>query len=76
MIKVLCFASLKEQLGKDEFILDHESLTVNELFQVLEAKYNFQNDSIMVAINEEYAVSDDRIVSGDVVALIPPVSGG
>jgi sulfur-carrier protein len=30
----------------------------------------------MVAINEEYANEDDKIKSGDIVALIPPVSGG
>jgi molybdopterin converting factor small subunit len=30
----------------------------------------------MVAINEEYANEEDTIQSGDVVALIPPVSGG
>ena len=30
----------------------------------------------MIAINEEYAVDGDLIQPGDVVALIPPVSGG
>ncbi|EEL48904.1 Molybdopterin converting factor (Subunit 1) [Bacillus cereus Rock3-44] len=34
------------------------------------------SDQLMVAINEEYANADDKIQSGDVVALIPPVSGG
>lgn len=30
----------------------------------------------MVAINEEYANEDDIIQTGDVIAMIPPVSGG
>ncbi|MDX5871524.1 molybdenum cofactor biosynthesis protein MoaE [Bacillus cereus group sp. BfR-BA-01344] len=34
------------------------------------------SNEIMVAINEEYANEDDIIQTGDVVAMIPPVSGG
>ncbi len=30
----------------------------------------------MFAINEEYAVDEDVVKAGDIVALIPPVSGG
>ena len=33
-------------------------------------------DSIMVAVNEEYTSQDHILKEGDVVALIPPVSGG
>ena len=29
-----------------------------------------------MAVNEVYAESDVRVVAGDTVALIPPVSGG
>ncbi|EEM84093.1 Molybdopterin converting factor (Subunit 1) [Bacillus thuringiensis serovar huazhongensis BGSC 4BD1] len=34
------------------------------------------SSEIMVAINEEYANEDDIIQTGDVIAMIPPVSGG
>ena len=44
---------------------------------VVAKEYNVPvTEPIMVAINEEYANEDDRVQSGDVVALIPPVSGG
>ena len=40
-------------------------------------KYNIAiSNEIMVAINEEYANENDIIQTGDIVAMIPPVSGG
>ena len=30
----------------------------------------------MIAVNEEYALDEQVINKGDVIALIPPVSGG
>ena len=33
-------------------------------------------DSIAVAVNQEYARSEDVLKDGDEVALLPPVSGG
>jgi len=30
----------------------------------------------MIAVNEEYASSDQVLKEGDTVAIIPPVSGG
>ena len=44
---------------------------------MLKVKFKFANlDNVMVAINEEYAMDQDVIQSGDTVAFIPPVSGG
>lgn len=31
---------------------------------------------LMVAVNERYAAGETPVADGDVVALIPPVSGG
>jgi molybdopterin converting factor small subunit len=30
----------------------------------------------MIAVNNEYALDDDRINENDEIAIIPPVSGG
>ena len=30
----------------------------------------------MVAVNEEFVMNEEMIKAGDIVALIPPVSGG
>ncbi|QIW21787.1 molybdopterin converting factor subunit 1 [Bacillus thuringiensis] len=77
MIRVLLFAYLQEEAGTNELQIEKENITVAELKDVVAKEYNVpMTASIMVAINEEYANEDDTIRDGDVVALIPPVSGG
>ena len=77
MIRVLLFAHLQEEAGTSELQIEKENITVAELKDVVAKEYNVpMAASIMVAINEEYANEDDTIRDGDVVALIPPVSGG
>ena len=75
MIRVLLFANLQEEAGRSELQIE-KSITVAELKDVVAKEYNVPvTEPIMVAINEEYANEEDTIQSGDVVALIPPVSG-
>ncbi|ANV72354.1 MAG TPA: molybdopterin converting factor subunit 1 [Bacillus sp. (in: Bacteria)] len=77
MIEVLLFAHLQEEVSKPALQIDCENITVAELKKVLIKKYNVAiSNEIMVAINEEYANEDDIIQTGDVIAIIPPVSGG
>ncbi|MDM5236389.1 molybdopterin converting factor subunit 1 [Bacillus cereus] len=77
MIRVLLFANLQEEAGTSELQIEKENITVAELKEIVATEYNVPVSApIMVAINEEYANEDDTIQSGDVVALIPPVSGG
>ncbi len=77
MIRVLLFANLQEEAGTRELQIERENITVAELKDIVAKEYNVPVSApIMVAINEEYANEDDTIQSGDVVALIPPVSGG
>ncbi|WP_459503260.1 molybdopterin converting factor subunit 1 [Bacillus sp. C1] len=77
MIQVLLFAHLQEEAGKNELKLDCENITVAQLKDMITKEHHITiSEQIMVAINEEYANEDDNIQSGDVVALIPPVSGG
>ncbi|AOV08955.1 molybdopterin converting factor subunit 1 [Sporosarcina ureilytica] len=77
MIKVHYFARLRELTGKSEETIDKDSMTVQQLLDWAEEKYpGFGKDMIHVAINEEYALKEDTIQTGDVCAFIPPVSGG
>ncbi|PEB51672.1 molybdopterin converting factor subunit 1 [Bacillus pseudomycoides] len=77
MIRVLLFAHLQEEAGTNELKIDCENITVTELKEIITKEYHVTvSEQIMVAINEEYANHDDKIQAGDVVALIPPVSGG
>ncbi|SCC22588.1 molybdopterin converting factor subunit 1 [Bacillus mycoides] len=77
MIEVLLFAHLQEEASKPALQIDCEKITVAELKDILVKEYNITiSNQIMVAINEEYANKDDIIQTGDIVAMIPPVSGG
>ncbi|KHD85252.1 molybdenum cofactor biosynthesis protein MoaD [Heyndrickxia ginsengihumi] len=77
MIRVLLFAHLKEQLNRSELTIEREEMTVKDLKEELEKTYLLsQAASLMIAVNEEFVTDQEVIRSGDVVALIPPVSGG
>ncbi len=77
MIQVKYFARLRELTGKSQEIIEQQSMTVEELLEWGEQKYpGFGSDTMHVAVNEEYALKEDVIKSGDVCAFIPPVSGG
>ncbi|SFJ62669.1 molybdopterin converting factor subunit 1 [Thermoflavimicrobium dichotomicum] len=78
-MKILCFADLGEKIGKNvEFPLE-TTITVRELREKLSEQYPLyqqQLQTCMVAINQTYAEEETVISPDDVVALIPPVSGG
>lgn len=77
MITVLFFAHLQEKTGQGRIDVDEVNISIRDLKDKLQGEYNLtQMDQVMVAINGEYARDDDIIKDGDVVALIPPVSGG
>lgn len=79
MITIKFFAGIAEKLNKQELVLDKQELTVAELRKWLVAEYPELTDELnraMIAVNEEFAEEETNIVSNDVVAFIPPVSGG
>lgn len=77
MIRVNYFARLRELAGKGQETVERDEMTVQELLDWAEETYpGFGKDDIQVAVNEEYALPDDVIRSGDECAFIPPVSGG
>jgi sulfur-carrier protein len=78
MNKVLFFAHLRDAVGGEEFLsIDASGKTVAELKADLTANYNLPKmDTVMTAINEEFASNDEVISDGDIIAFIPPVSGG
>lgn len=77
MIKVLFFAHLRDEAGEEAVTMDAAGKTVAELKQMVAQTYQVQKlDTAMAAINEEFAPNEEVIKDGDVVAFIPPVSGG
>ncbi len=78
-MKVLAFGITKDILGKSEIQLrDFEGQTVGDLRSYLRNKHREfdQLNSLAIAVNEEYAQDHATLNESDVVALIPPVSGG
>lgn len=77
MITVLLFASLKEAIGQSRITFAHAPVKVSELLDSLSEQYREANfKGVMVAVNEKYANPHDWVDSGNIVALMPPISGG
>ncbi|MCR6463813.1 molybdopterin converting factor subunit 1 [Bacillus paranthracis] len=78
MITILLFANLREEVGLDRFVIsEKQEMTVQQLKEWLKANYSLQSlDRVMVAVNKEFVTNEEMIRAGDIVAFIPPVSGG
>ena len=83
MIKILFFASLKEQLASEglEFAIS-EKMTVSQLVIFLGNKETpdwagiLCAEDILVAVNQTVVDRDFMVAPGDEVAFFPPVTGG
>ncbi|MCA0969604.1 molybdopterin converting factor subunit 1 [Halobacillus litoralis] len=77
MNRLLFFAELQEQMGAEQLELQAEGQTIEELKGYIGDTYQLHKvKEAMVAVNEEFAVNDYQIQDHDVIAFIPPVSGG
>jgi molybdopterin converting factor subunit 1 len=78
-IYILFFGITSDFVGKSKlsYTIDQKS-TVKNLKKELTNLYpNLSNiKEFAIAVNEEYAEDDLILNDGDVVAIIPPVSGG
>ena len=79
-IRVLLFASLREAAQAREMRLDvpagSDARTVIRALSLRLPGSTGLLDRSALAINEHYAAGDELLRDGDVVAVIPPVSGG
>jgi molybdopterin converting factor subunit 1 len=78
---VLYFAALRDLVGASEERVELEAAGtfVSELLRELEGRHiglRGRLASVRVAVNEEFTEPSARLSGGEVVALIPPVSGG
>ena len=77
MVKILWFAHLSEAVGKRELEIEVARMTVAALKKQLQEQYpDLVLEHVLTAVNEEYVADDMVLDNGDVVAFIPPVSGG
>lgn len=77
-VTVKFFASLREQVGRSEDTIDIEGETsVADIWRrATAASQQALPDTVLAAVNMEYAKPDSRVRDGDEVAFFPPVTGG
>ena len=79
-IKVLFFAQLKDFFGEDERVVEiDEGITIRELAESIFRERegaSWKTLPFRYAVNEKFMDYNTQLHSGDVLALIPPVSGG
>jgi len=78
-IQLLFFGITTDLTGKTSQTFEmQENTSIKDLKNKLISEYpNLTNiNEFAIAVNEEYANEDLKIKEGDVVAIIPPVSGG
>jgi molybdopterin synthase catalytic subunit len=79
-VKILLFATLRDYLGSKSIEMEIPSgTTVQALTDLLVRKYprlEKVKDSMMAAINREYAADEQIIPENAEIAFFPPVSGG
>jgi molybdopterin synthase sulfur carrier subunit len=75
-IKVLLFASLREEFGMSELTVEpEEAATVAEIWQRL-CQDRDTSTRVLHSVNMEYAEPESPVQDGDEVAFFPPVTGG
>ena len=78
-IQILLFGILKDIVGNSTLeITEDDAISVANLKESLLKKYKKLNaySNFSIAVNEEYVGIEYIVQQNDVVALIPPVSGG
>lgn len=75
---IMLFAGLKEKLGSGKVALDvEEKISVKELKQQVYEEYPaLDGEVFQVASNEAFVRDEHVVANSDIIALIPPVSGG
>lgn len=79
IVKILFFGITSDLTNTAEYALQlHKNATVKECKEALQQTFPAikQMQSYAIAVNESYATDAVLLKTGDVVAVIPPVSGG
>lgn len=79
-LNIRLFATLKDRAGTSQVSVNvNEPATVSDMLAAITNQYPVLGpalQSILVAVNQEYAERTQPVHSGDEIALFPPVSGG
>ncbi len=78
-IKTLFFGIAKDIVDDNSLILElKENATIHHLTSELKTRFPkfFAINEFSIALNEEYVENEAILKENDIVAIIPPVSGG
>ena len=79
-ITVKLFAAHRQLMGRREVTVEApDGATVGDVWRALKAQYpalSHLSDTVVAALNRDYAPLDAPVKAGDEIAFIPPVSGG
>lgn len=82
LIKILFFAKSREIAGISETNLKVDNkISGNHLLNIICCNYGLEliKKSLILAINEEYVENLETIIdikNNDIIAIVPPISGG
>ena len=77
-VEVLLFAGARDRVGKGrvELRLGEGSRVADILSDPVLAALGPHKSALRYAVNEEFVAADAPVKDGDIVAVLPPVSGG
>jgi molybdopterin synthase sulfur carrier subunit len=80
-VRVLYFAAVRDLVTREEESLDlpEPVRTVGDFTAWIASRHGAlagRMASVRIARNETFALADEALAEGDVLALIPPVAGG
>lgn len=78
-VKTLFFGIARDIVGENELLFDLDGIkTIGDLEMLLIRQYPDLSDikNFAFAVNEVYADRDYSIQQNDLIAILPPVSGG
>ena len=71
------FASIKEKLGKDQIIIESDSLkNIEDIINYFSKNFDIDISNCMFASDLNYVNKDFKIKPNQEISVIPPVSGG
>jgi molybdopterin synthase sulfur carrier subunit len=78
MIEVKYFGAVAEKTKCDFEKVSFSQVSLQELLQNLDEKYQFDSLSFSVAVNQKIVskATDYTLQTSDIVALLPPFAGG
>ena len=71
------YASIKEKLGKDQIVIESDSLkNIEDIINYFSKNFDIDISNCMFASDLNYVKKDSKIKPNQEISVIPPVSGG